>query len=126
MRQQPQFEHSGAQVVDLVARRRNEWGQDFWFANAETMESGFEHGEGLTEAAAILVQFSDDLHAFCLAFGFSPIAVLRGETKAMANIRDKIADAGDNTFSAELETAGHERADSNKNGEVRMSTEAAE
>ena len=90
------------------------------------MESRFQSGQGLAESPAILIEFSDGFHAVGVALRFRPVASLRSEAEALTNIRNEIADAGNNSFRAELEAARHEGADAHKDREFGLIAEASQ
>src|SRR6266436_659008 len=90
------------------------------------MEGCFQSRQRLAKGAAILIEFSDGFHSFGVAFGFRPVASLRSEAEALTNIRNEIADAGNNSFRAELEAARHEGADAHKDREFGMISESSQ
>ena len=80
----------------------------------------------MAEGAAVLIKFSNGFHAFGVAFGFGPVASLGSQAEALTNVGNEIADAGNDSFRAELESARHERADADEDGELGMSAETSE
>src|SRR2546430_8196285 len=90
------------------------------------MEGCFQTGQGLAKGPAILIKFGDDFHAAGVTFGFGPFAALGSDAETVTNVRNEIADAGNNSFGSEFESARHEGADADKDGEFGMSAETSE